>query len=87
MFIADLVSNITVCMRCCFRPEVWFGLRVLKAVQLMEVPLLKSWIHHAAMEGIVNALVDPGKLDICGRHSTGPSSVMKMRSRKPNGMI
>jgi len=31
---------------CCFRPDVWFGLRVLKAVQLMEVPLLKSWIHH-----------------------------------------
>jgi len=69
---------------CGFRPDVWFGLRVLKAVQLMEIPLLKSWIHHAVMEGIVNAVVDPGKLDICGRRCTGLSSVVV--PKKSNGV-
>lgn len=28
----------------CFRPEVEFNIRLLKAVQLMEFPLLKSWV-------------------------------------------
>ena len=64
---------------------MWFGLRVLKAVQLMEVPLLKSWIHHAVVEGIINALVDPGKLDICCRRRTGPSSVVL--PKKSNGVL
>ncbi|XP_053395877.1 uncharacterized protein LOC123544970 isoform X2 [Mercenaria mercenaria] len=45
-------------------PEVWFNVTVLKALQLMEVPLLKSWIHINVMEGITKALVDPGKIDI-----------------------
>jgi len=66
---------------------VWFGLRVLKAVQLMEVPLLKLWIHHVVMDGIVNALVDPGKLDICDRRSVGPQRVMKSKSPMPNGIV
>ena len=51
---------------------------------MTEIPALKSWIHHVTMEGIVNALVDPGKLDVCGR---GPSSVMKSASTKPKGVI
>ncbi|XP_052272099.1 extended synaptotagmin-1-like isoform X2 [Dreissena polymorpha] len=45
-------------------PEVWFNVTVLKALQLMEVPLIKSWIHLNVMEGITNALVDPSKIDI-----------------------
>jgi len=64
---------------------VWFGLRVLKAVQLMEVPLLKSWIHRVVMDGVVNALVDPGKLNICDRCRTGPSSVVG--PKKSNGLV
>lgn len=28
----------------CFRPQVSFDIRFLKAVQLMEVPLLRQWI-------------------------------------------
>ena len=65
---------------------MWFGLRVLKAVQLMEVPLLKLWVHHVAMDGIINALVDPGKLDICSRHGIGPHSAVKRTSRTANGI-
>lgn len=32
------------CCSCCFRPEVSFNIRLLKAVQLMEFPLLRQWI-------------------------------------------
>ncbi|KAL4237453.1 hypothetical protein ACF0H5_002170 [Mactra antiquata] len=45
-------------------PEVWFNVTVLKALQLMEIPMIKSWIHINVMEGITKALVDPGKIDI-----------------------
>nr|XP_006815506.1 PREDICTED: uncharacterized protein LOC102802144 [Saccoglossus kowalevskii] len=46
------------------RPDVWFSVRVLKAVQLMEIPILKGWIHSLIMEALTTELVDPGKLDI-----------------------
>ncbi|KAJ9589915.1 hypothetical protein L9F63_016976, partial [Diploptera punctata] len=46
------------------KPEVWFSIRVLKAVQMMEVPLLKTWIHSLVMDALITYLVDPGKLDI-----------------------
>ncbi|XP_069673106.1 uncharacterized protein [Periplaneta americana] len=46
------------------KPEVWFSVRVLKAVQMMEVPILKTWIHSLVMDALVTALVDPGKLDV-----------------------
>ncbi|PNF42532.1 hypothetical protein B7P43_G08114, partial [Cryptotermes secundus] len=46
------------------KPEVWFSVRVLKAVQMMEVPVLKTWIHSLVMDALVTALVDPGKLDV-----------------------
>jgi len=49
--------------------------------------LLKLWIHHVVMDGIVNALVDPGKLDICDRRSVGPQRVMKSKSPMPNGIV
>ncbi|XP_065354006.1 uncharacterized protein LOC135948588 isoform X3 [Cloeon dipterum] len=46
------------------KPEVWFSVRILKAVQMMEVPLLKTWIHSVVMEALVTSLVDPGHLDV-----------------------
>ncbi|XP_021917858.1 uncharacterized protein PYUK71.03c-like isoform X2 [Zootermopsis nevadensis] len=46
------------------KPEVWFSVRVLKSVQMMEVPVLKTWIHSLVMDALVTALVDPGKLDV-----------------------
>ncbi|KAL5008759.1 hypothetical protein ScPMuIL_014340 [Solemya velum] len=45
-------------------PDVWFNVRVLKALQIMEVPLVKSWVHTHVMEGLTKALVDPGKIDL-----------------------
>nr|CAD7432746.1 unnamed protein product [Timema monikensis] len=46
------------------KPEVWFSVRILKAVQMMEIPLLKTWIHSLVMDALVLALVDPGQLDL-----------------------
>jgi Ca2+-dependent lipid-binding protein len=31
---------------------------------MMEVPVLKTWIHSLVMDALVTALVDPGKLDV-----------------------
>ena len=53
---------------------MWFSLRVLKAVQMMELPLLKSWVHSLVMGGLTQALVDPGKMDISFER-TGPTNV------------
>ena len=31
---------------------------------MMEIPVLKSWLHSLVMDGLTSALVDPGKVDI-----------------------
>ncbi|KAK6635343.1 hypothetical protein RUM44_000594 [Polyplax serrata] len=46
------------------KPEVWFSIRMLKALQMMEVPVLKTWIHSVFMDALETALVDPGRLHI-----------------------
>ena len=35
-----------------FRPDVTFNISLLRAIQMMEVPLLKSWIHTNFMDGL-----------------------------------
>ncbi|ELT88133.1 hypothetical protein CAPTEDRAFT_221179 [Capitella teleta] len=56
------------------KPEVWFAIRMLKAVQMMEIPVLKSWIHHLVLDGLTTALVDPGKWEI-RMESVGPTKI------------
>ncbi|XP_013386079.1 uncharacterized protein LOC106155687 isoform X2 [Lingula anatina] len=46
------------------RPEVWFSIRILKAVQVMELPLLKTWLHSLVLEALTDVLVDPNNIDI-----------------------
>ncbi|CAB4019743.1 tricalbin-1-like isoform X1 [Paramuricea clavata] len=50
----------------CFleEPEVEFNIRLLKAVQLMEFPLLKSWVANLVNDCLKLSLVDPGRLTI-----------------------
>ncbi|XP_066279925.1 uncharacterized protein [Branchiostoma lanceolatum] len=50
----------------CFieKPEVWFSIRMMKAVKLMDVPVLKTWLHSLLMDGLITSLVDPGKMEI-----------------------
>ena len=60
---------------------MWFAIRMLRAVQMMEIPVLKSWIHSLVMDGLTQALVDPGKIDI-RMQTTGPNyAPAKSRSR------
>ena len=63
------------------RPEVWFAIRMLKSLQMMEIPLLKSWIHSLVMDGLTQALVDPGKIDIAVETSGPTYAPAKSRSR------
>ena len=58
---------------------------MLKAVQMMEIPMLKSWIHSLVMDGLTEALVDPGKIDfkLASSHAYAPS---KSRA-KTNGKM
>ncbi|XP_050719248.1 uncharacterized protein LOC126999964 isoform X5 [Eriocheir sinensis] len=46
------------------KPQVWFSVRVLKAVQMMELPVLKTWLHSLVMDALSTAWVDPGQLEI-----------------------
>ena len=66
------------------RPEVWFSVRVLKAIHMMEIPLLKSWIHSVVMDGLTQALVDPGRVDI-RTNSTGPTKAPAKSKNKAKG--
>uniref|UniRef100_A0A0L8HMH5 Uncharacterized protein n=1 Tax=Octopus bimaculoides TaxID=37653 RepID=A0A0L8HMH5_OCTBM len=52
-------------------PDVWFNISVMGGLQVMEMPLLKTWIHTHVKEGITKALVDPAKLDV-SLASVGP---------------
>lgn len=38
------------------RPDVWFNVKVMKSLQIMEVPLLKSWIQANIDDGITKGL-------------------------------
>lgn len=64
------VSKVTVSFT--EKPDVWFNVKVLKSLQIMEVPLLKSWIQANIDDGITKALVDPGKIDIPIVRYAGP---------------
>lgn len=44
-----------ICWSFC-RPDVWFNVKVLKSLQIMEVPLLKSWIQANIDDGITKGL-------------------------------
>lgn len=50
----------------CFleEPEVSFNVRLLKAVQLMEFPLLKNWVASLVNDCLKLSLVDPGRITI-----------------------
>jgi Ca2+-dependent lipid-binding protein len=49
-------------------------------MEIMEIPLLKSWIHSVVMSGILEALVDPGKLVI---DLKGDSSSLVISAKAP----
>lgn len=46
------------------KPDVWFSVRILRAVQMMELPLIKTWIHAVVTDALANWIVDPGHLEM-----------------------
>ncbi|XP_060817891.1 uncharacterized protein LOC132908177 isoform X1 [Bombus pascuorum] len=46
------------------KPDVWFSVRILRAVQMMELPLIKTWIHAVVTDTLANWIVDPGHLEM-----------------------
>jgi len=64
------------------QPETWFSVRMLKALNVMEIPLLKSWVHQLVSDALTKAFVDPGKLEI-NMESTGPTKIPSSSQPKP----
>ena len=56
------------------KPDVWFSVRILRAVQMMEMPLIKTWIHAVVTDALASWIVDPGHLemDLRARERPGP---------------
>ncbi|XP_014211162.1 uncharacterized protein LOC106641296 [Copidosoma floridanum] len=56
------------------KPDVWFSVRLLRSVQMMEVPLLKTWIHAVVSDALASWLVDPGhfEFDLRATERPGP---------------
>lgn len=74
------VSKATFCF--CEKPDVTFNLRMMKALQMMEVPLLKTWIHTNVMEGLTKAMVDPASVDL-SMAKTGPVEITRVQKKQP----
>lgn len=56
------------------KPDVWFSVRILRAVQMMEMPLIKTWIHAVVTDALASWIVDPGHLEmnLRARERPGP---------------
>ncbi|EZA57907.1 hypothetical protein X777_01009 [Ooceraea biroi] len=70
------------------KPDVWFSVRILRAVQMMEMPLIKTWIHAVVTDALASWLVDPGHLemDLRARERPGPG-LDSMTNSMPQGVL
>lgn len=70
------------------KPDVWFSVRILRAVQMMEMPLIKTWIHAVVTDALASWLVDPGHLEVNlrARERPGPG-LDSMTNSIPQGVL
>ncbi|XP_015584742.1 uncharacterized protein LOC107262744 isoform X2 [Cephus cinctus] len=70
------------------KPDVWFSVRVLRAVQMMEVPLVKTWIRAVVSDALDSWLVDPGhlELDLRAQERPGPG-LASVANTIPQGVL
>lgn len=70
------------------KPDVWFSVRILRAVQMMEMPLIKTWIHAVVTDALASWLVDPGQLELNlrARERPGPG-LDSMTNSLPQGVL
>ncbi|XP_059178126.1 uncharacterized protein LOC131957377 isoform X2 [Physella acuta] len=73
------ISKATICFK--EKPDVTFNIQLLRALSLMEIPLLKSWVHNNVMEGLTKAMVDPASVDI-HINKVGPTLMGQTTSKK-----
>ncbi|XP_048580326.1 tricalbin-1 [Nematostella vectensis] len=57
------------------KPEVGFDVRMMKAVQVMDIPMLKDFINALVMDSLTYALVDPGRIEI-PLHAEDPNELL-----------
>ncbi|KAK2158561.1 hypothetical protein LSH36_167g03038 [Paralvinella palmiformis] len=67
------------------KPQIWFSVRVLKMLPVMDMPGLKSWIHWLVMDALTEAMVDPGKVNI-RFDRLGPSNIPSKSSALTNAL-
>ncbi|XP_011687218.1 PREDICTED: uncharacterized protein LOC105449622 isoform X1 [Wasmannia auropunctata] len=70
------------------KPDVWFSVRILRAVQMMEMPLIKTWIHAVVTDALASWLVDPGhlELNLRARERPGPG-LDSVTNSLPQGVL
>ncbi|XP_015190898.1 PREDICTED: extended synaptotagmin-2-B isoform X4 [Polistes dominula] len=70
------------------KPDVWFSVRILRAVQMMEMPLIKTWIHAVVTDALASWLVDPGHLELNLRAQERPGPGLDSLSNSiPQGVL
>ncbi|XP_076376389.1 uncharacterized protein LOC117225022 isoform X1 [Megalopta genalis] len=70
------------------KPDVWFSVRILRAVQMMEMPLIKTWIHAVVTDALASWIVDPGHLEMNLRAQERPGPRLDfMANSIPQGVL
>ncbi|XP_076303310.1 uncharacterized protein LOC143221730 isoform X2 [Lasioglossum baleicum] len=70
------------------KPDVWFSVRILRTVQMMEMPLIKTWIHAVVTDALASWIVDPGHLEMNLRAQERPGPRLDfMANSIPQGVL
>ncbi|XP_044164205.1 tricalbin-1-like [Acropora millepora] len=57
------------------KPDVDFDVRLMRAVQVMDIPMLKDFINALVMDSLTYALVDPGRIEV-PLHEVDPDEML-----------
>ncbi|CAH3128724.1 unnamed protein product [Porites lobata] len=57
------------------KPDVDFDVRLMRAVQVMDIPMLKDFINALVMDSLTYALVDPGRIEV-PLHGVDPDEML-----------
>jgi len=57
------------------KPDVDFDVRLMRAVQVMDIPMLKDFINALVMDSLTYALVDPGRIEV-PLHGVDPDELL-----------
>ncbi|XP_020292383.1 uncharacterized protein LOC109858995 isoform X2 [Pseudomyrmex gracilis] len=70
------------------KPNIWFDVKILGAVQVMEMPLIKTWIHTVVTDALSSWLVDSGQLEMNLRTRERPGPKLELVTNPtPQGVL